>query len=79
MYSLFNCRSRQEYIELLLNDLCTYYSYGKFLMEKFVELFPLNEVKQQERLSKNEIKIIYKEKYFIGNFFFSFIIHNSNN
>lgn len=43
-------------------------------MEKFVELFPLNEVKQQE----NEIKIIYKEKYFIGNFF-SFIIHNSNN
>ena len=74
MYSLFNCRSRQEYIELLLNDLCAYYSYGKFLMEKFVELFPLNEVKQQE----NEIKIIYKEKYFIGNFF-SFIIHNSNN
>lgn len=47
-------------------------------MEKFVELFPLNEVKQQERLSKNEIKIIYKEKYFIGNFF-SFIIHNSSN
>ena len=69
MYSLFNCRSRQEYIELLLNDLCTYYSYGKFLMEKFVELFPLNEVKQQERLSKNEIKIIYKDKLLYTKFF----------
>ena len=69
MYSLFNCRSRQEYIELLLNDLCTYYSYGKFLMEKLVELFPLNEVKQQERLSKNEIKIIYKDKLLYRNFF----------
>ena len=78
MCSLFNCRSRQEYIELLLNDLCTYYSYGKFLMEKFVELFPLNEVKQQERLSKNEIKIIYKDKLLYKNFF-SFNIHYSNN
>ena len=47
-------------------------------MEKFVELFPLNEVKQQERLSKNEIKIIYKDKLIYRNFF-SFNIHNSNN
>jgi len=38
------CRSRQEYLDLLLNDLCKYYSYGKFLMEKFMDLFPLNEV-----------------------------------
>ncbi|CAH3025864.1 unnamed protein product [Porites evermanni] len=47
-------RSRQEYIELLLNDLCTYYSYGKFLMEKFVELFPLNEL--LEFLEANEVQ-----------------------
>ena len=65
MFSLFNCRSRQEYIELLLNDLCTYYSYGKFLMEKFVELFPLNEVKQQMKL-----KLFTKTNYnFIRIFF----------
>ena len=65
MFSLFNCRSRQEYIELLLNDLCTYYSYGKFLMEKFVELFPLNEVKQQLKL-----KLFTKTNYnFIRIFF----------
>ena len=38
-------------------------------MEKFVELFPLNEVKQQERLSKNEIKIIYKDKLLYTKFF----------
>ena len=38
-------------------------------MEKFVELFPLNEVKQQERLSKNEMKIIDKDKLLCKNFF----------
>ncbi|PFX23486.1 putative ribosomal RNA methyltransferase NOP2 [Stylophora pistillata] len=37
-------RSRQEYVELLLSDLCNYYSYGKFLMEKFMDLFPINEL-----------------------------------
>ena len=78
MYSFFNCRSRQEYIELLLNDLCTYYSYGKFLMEKFVELFPLNEVNSKRDSAKMKLKLFTKTNYFIL-FFFSFNIHNSNN
>lgn len=38
------CRSRKEYIELLLKDLCNYFSYNRFLMEKFIQLFPLSEL-----------------------------------
>lgn len=37
-------RSRSEYIDLLRRDLCTYYSYNDFLMEKLIQLFPLNEL-----------------------------------
>ncbi|XP_050424953.1 probable 28S rRNA (cytosine(4447)-C(5))-methyltransferase isoform X2 [Adelges cooleyi] len=37
-------RSRQEYTELLLKDLCTYFSYNKFLMEKIMHLFPLDDL-----------------------------------
>lgn len=47
-------RSRQEYVELLLSDLCKYYSYGKFLMEKFMDLFPINEL--VEFLEANEVQ-----------------------
>ncbi|CAG9760621.1 unnamed protein product [Ceutorhynchus assimilis] len=36
--------SRSDYIELIRNDLCTYYSYNEFLMEKFMQLFPLSEL-----------------------------------
>lgn len=37
-------RSRQEYTELLLKDLCTYFSYNTFLMEKIMHLFPLEDL-----------------------------------
>lgn len=37
-------RSRSEYIELLRRDLCTYYSYNDFLMEKLMQIFPLDEL-----------------------------------
>lgn len=37
-------RSRSEYIELLRRDLCTYYSYNDFLMEKIMQMFPLDEL-----------------------------------
>lgn len=37
-------RSRSEYIELLRRDLCTYYSYNNFLMEKIMQMFPLDEL-----------------------------------
>lgn len=36
--------SRSEYMELLKKDLCTYYSYNEFLMERFMQLFALNEL-----------------------------------
>ncbi|KAG8222432.1 hypothetical protein J437_LFUL008430 [Ladona fulva] len=37
-------RSRCDYIELLKKDLCLYYSYNEFLMEKIMQLFPLSEL-----------------------------------
>lgn len=37
-------RTRQEYILLLRQDLCLYYSYNDFLMEKLMNMFPLNEL-----------------------------------
>lgn len=36
--------SRSDYLELLKKDLCIYYSYNEFLMERFMQLFPLNEL-----------------------------------
>lgn len=36
--------SRSEYLEFLRKDLCTYYSYNEFLMERFMQLFPLSEL-----------------------------------
>lgn len=36
-----HCRSRQDYVNQLCKDLCTYYGYNQFLMEKFMDLFPL--------------------------------------
>ncbi|XP_033317883.1 probable 28S rRNA (cytosine(4447)-C(5))-methyltransferase isoform X1 [Bombus bifarius] len=37
-------RSRTEYMDLLRSDLCTYYSYNNFLMEKLIQIFPLDEL-----------------------------------
>lgn len=37
-------RSRSDYIKLLESDLCIYYSYNEFLMEKLMQLFPLSEL-----------------------------------
>nr|CAD7262617.1 unnamed protein product [Timema shepardi] len=37
-------RPRSEYIELLRDDLCTYYSYNQFLMDRLMELFPVSEL-----------------------------------
>lgn len=37
-------RDRIEYLSLLKKDLCTYYSYNNFLIEKLMDLFPLSEV-----------------------------------
>ncbi|XP_006030362.1 probable 28S rRNA (cytosine(4447)-C(5))-methyltransferase [Alligator sinensis] len=37
-------RARQEYLVLLRRDLVAYYSYSDFLLEKFMEIFPLPEL-----------------------------------
>eukprot|EP00118_Oscarella_pearsei_P023112 m.272551 g.272551 ORF g.272551 m.272551 type:complete len:588 (+) comp40565_c0_seq2:162-1925(+) len=47
-------RSRQEYLDLLTKDLAVYYSYGDFLIEQFVNLFPLAEL--LEYLEANEVE-----------------------
>lgn len=46
-------RSRAEYLSRLQKDLATYYSYGDFLLSKFMELFPLSEL--IEFLEANEV------------------------
>ncbi|KAH8374099.1 hypothetical protein KR200_001572 [Drosophila serrata] len=46
-------RSRGEYIELLRQDLCLYYSYNDFLMEKLMDMFPLTEL--MEYLEASEV------------------------
>ena len=38
-------RARSEYLNILKADLCLCYTYNKFLMDKFVELVPLRELK----------------------------------
>ncbi|XP_068629621.1 uncharacterized protein [Battus philenor] len=37
-------RSRCEYTDLLLKDLCMYYSYNEFLMEILMQIFPVQEL-----------------------------------
>ncbi|XP_030606698.1 28S rRNA (cytosine(4447)-C(5))-methyltransferase [Archocentrus centrarchus] len=46
-------KDRADYISLLKKDLCTYYSYNEFLIEKFMDLFPLSEL--VDFLEANEI------------------------
>ncbi|ESO99467.1 hypothetical protein LOTGIDRAFT_113269, partial [Lottia gigantea] len=46
-------RSRPEYVRQLKKDLCTYYNYNDYLMDKFLHLFPL-EIK--EFLEANEVQ-----------------------
>ncbi|EEB07330.1 RNA methyltransferase Nop2 [Schizosaccharomyces japonicus yFS275] len=36
-------RSRTEYVDQLLKDICTYYGYSRFLAEKLFEMFPVSE------------------------------------
>ncbi|XP_047344463.1 25S rRNA (cytosine-C(5))-methyltransferase nop2 [Vespa velutina] len=37
-------RSRSEYLNLLQHDLCIYYSYNNFLLEKLMQIFSLDEL-----------------------------------
>ena len=47
-------RSRQEYLECLRKDLCHYYNYNEFMMEKFMQVFGIAEL--LEALEANEVQ-----------------------
>lgn len=47
-------KDRSDYITLLKKDLCTYYSYNNYLIEKLIDLFPLSEL--VDFLEANEIQ-----------------------
>lgn len=57
-------RSRSEYVDQLRKDLCTYYSYNDYLMERLMKLFPLeitefleaNEVQRPVTIRANTLK-----------------------
>uniref|UniRef100_A0A8R1XP19 SAM_MT_RSMB_NOP domain-containing protein n=1 Tax=Onchocerca volvulus TaxID=6282 RepID=A0A8R1XP19_ONCVO len=46
-------RSRNEYISVLIKDLCSYYGYNEYLMRKFMDIFP-NGTELLEFLEANE-------------------------
>lgn len=39
-------KTREDYLRVLKDDLCSYYNYNKFLMTKLMYLFPLEELKE---------------------------------
>ena len=39
-FLFFFYRSRADYLSQLMKDLCMYYSYNEYLMEKLYHLFP---------------------------------------
>merc|ERR1719350_1503163 len=45
---------RQTYMNRLKKDLCTYYSYNDFMMDKFLQVFPVGEI--LEVLEANEVQ-----------------------
>jgi len=45
---------RQHYMNRLKKDLCLYYSYNDFMIEKFLQIFPINEI--LEVLEANEVQ-----------------------
>ncbi|XP_036394217.1 probable 28S rRNA (cytosine(4447)-C(5))-methyltransferase [Megalops cyprinoides] len=47
-------KERGEYLSLLKKDLCTYYSYNAFLIEKLLDIFPVSEL--IDFLEANEIQ-----------------------
>jgi ribosomal RNA methyltransferase Nop2 len=51
-------RSRKEYLDLLTQDLCNYYSYNEFLMNKLIDLFPLAEVEKEFSYEYKKKKIL---------------------
>ena len=47
-------KSREEYLDCLKRDLCGYYSYNEFMMEKLIQMFTVSEI--TEVLEANEVQ-----------------------
>ena len=47
-------RSRHEYLECLKRDLCSYYNYNEFMMEKLIDTFNIAEI--LDVLEANEVQ-----------------------
>merc|ERR1719510_1089533 len=47
-------RDRASYLDCLKRDICSYYSYNEYMVEKFMQLFPLGEL--LEVLEANEVQ-----------------------
>merc|ERR1719290_793084 len=47
-------RDRASYLDCMKRDLCSYYSYNEFMIDKFMQLFPLGEL--LEVLEANEVQ-----------------------
>ena len=45
---------RQQYMSRLRRDLCTYYTYNDFMIEKFLQIFPVSEI--MDVLEANEVQ-----------------------
>ena len=45
---------RQTYLNKLKKDLCTYYNYNEFMIERFLQVFPIHEI--VEVLEANEVQ-----------------------
>merc|ERR1719348_2311791 len=45
---------RKSYLNRLKKDLCLYYSYNEFMIEKFLQIFPISEI--MEVLEANEVQ-----------------------
>merc|ERR1719150_1427354 len=47
-------RDRTSYLNCLKRDLCSYYSYNEFMMDKFLQIFPVSEI--MDVLEANEVQ-----------------------
>merc|ERR1719150_1028016 len=47
-------RDRASYLDCLKRDLCSYYSYNEFMMDKFLQIFPVSEI--MDVLEANEVQ-----------------------
>lgn len=53
-------KTREDYMKVLKDDLCSYYNYNKFLMTKLMYLFPLDELKEFLEASETQRPLVIR-------------------